>query len=148
VFLSLTTLGAIYLDPVEPSRYMPLAYVLIVGYAVLSIAVVMMLRRMNDVSPRFAAIMQSVDIAWPGILAIFTAGPASPFFFYFFPLLTAAFRWGLRAAIFTTALGVGFILSDAVVIMLSSQPGHPFGELEINRLVTRTGYIAMMGLLI
>ncbi len=83
------------------------------------------------------------------IISLFTDGPNSPFFLYFiFALLAAAFRWGMRGALFTTLIATGIVITEAVA--LTNGPlSHLLGpQSDVNGFVTRVVYLVIFGFLI
>jgi signal transduction histidine kinase len=149
LFLAIVSVAAIYLDPTEPARYSNLAYGLIGVYVAYSAVVVLLLRSRSEVGRLFARSIHAVDVLFPATIALFTEGPNSPFFFFFFPLLAAAFRWGFRATFFTALAGDALLMLQAGLITYSSAAGRLVeGQFDVNRLIMRATYLLMMGLLL
>jgi len=149
-FLACAGLLAIYLDPTEPSRYENLAYALLIAYVLYSMAV-WQLQPWLDKFRRSVALLHAVDLMFPAVLTLFTAGPNSPFFLYFvFVLTAAAFRWGLLETL-ATAVTVTLIMSAEAALL--SFGGAEFGlrlqgEYDVNRFIIRILYLLILGLLI
>jgi signal transduction histidine kinase len=149
LFLAAAALLAIYLDPSEPSPYVApaLGYALLISYVVFSGVVLVYVRSRGSVSERVVFVVQGIDILWPAVMSLFTEGPNSPFFVLVsFGLLAAAFRWGMRAALMTALMGVGSILMQALVLMPRIQLVQ--GQFDVNRLIVRSAFLLVMGLLI
>lgn len=150
VFLASAGLLAIYLDPTEPSRYENLAYGLLIAYVVYSLAV-WQLQPWLDRFHSSVGLMHAVDLMFPAVFTLFTAGPNSPFFLYFvFVLTAAAFRWGL---VETVATAITIMLVMIAEAGLLSYGGAEFGlrlqgEYDVNRFVIRILYLLILGLLI
>ncbi len=150
-FLAVCSLAAIYLDPTEPARYATLAYSLLIAYALHSFVILILLRVRAEPGPAFRFVVHAADVAWPTVLTLFTEGPNSPFFvIYLFVLLAAAYRWGFRETVGTAAAAVVLLFAEAILITTSPAGRGHFveGQFEVNRLVMRGTYLAMMGLLL
>jgi signal transduction histidine kinase len=147
--LAVGSLAAVYFDPTEPSRYAGLAHDLLLTYTGYSLALVGILRFGTTASPRLSFAVHATDVLWPTIISLFTDGPNSPFFLYFiFALLAAAFRWGMRGALFTTLIATGIVITEAVA--LTNGPlSHLLGpQSDVNGFVTRVVYLVIFGFLI
>src|SRR5258706_53883 len=94
--LAISGLAAISLAPPDPDQYLYLAYPLLVGYAVFALAAMVLLRLRPQHSRFWPLAMHVVDVSVAAAVTLLTRGPSSPFFvFFFFTLLSAAYRWGL-----------------------------------------------------
>jgi len=147
--LAVGSLVAVYFDPTEPSRYAGLAHGLLLTYTCYSLALVGILRFGTAASPRLTFAVHATDVLWPTVISLFTDGPNSPFFLYFvFALLAAAFRWGMRGALFTSLIATGMVMAEAVA--LTNGPlAHLLGlQFHINGFVTRVVYLVIFGFLI
>src|SRR5579884_4223004 len=129
--LALASLFVVWLDPTEPRYYATAVYGLLAAFVFEAVGVLTLVRTQRDSSPRFRLAVHSIDVLWPALIAVFTAGPNSPFYlFYTFVLLEAAYRWGLHAALMTA---------------ISS----PFkGAYDLNSFVMRGVYLLIMGYLL
>ncbi|MGH9524849.1 MAG: histidine kinase [Terriglobales bacterium] len=147
VFLTLTAMIAVYLDSTEPTRYAGLAYAILDAYVLWAVVVWAILRR-EITSPSFADIVHLLDIVFPIVFMLFTAGPNSPFFsFLLFVLTAAAFRWGLPKTVITSVIVTVLIIAEAVI--LSYGPQHWLaGQFEVNRFVIRISYLLTLGILV
>jgi signal transduction histidine kinase len=146
--LATVSLVAIFLDPTEPTRYAELAYTILFLYLAHSIEVIVLLRAFDDVSDRFAFVIQSLDLIFPAALTTFTEGPNSPFFvMFFFAIMVAAFRWGFRAAFWNTAIALTVQVSALGLFTWGSKANAfidtPF---ELNRVIVRAAYLVITGL--
>jgi signal transduction histidine kinase len=147
VFLALSGLLAIYLDPTEPTRYSHAAYGLLFGYVLYAVAVWVALRRLPDLLPSFPWI-HALDILFPAVFTLITEGPNSPFFLFFvFVLTAAAFRWGFPETVLTAVLISTLMLVEALLLSYAKPFGLE-GEYEINRLVIRLSYLLILGVLL
>lgn len=150
LFLASASMVAIVLDPTDPRSFAKLAYGMMALYVVHSVVVLLLLRGRYDVSSRFSNTVQAIDLLFPAVISTFTEGPNSPFFFIcFFALMAAAFRWGFRAAIRTTAIALGLLLGEFAIVQWGRSLLFVYqGELEINRFVIRAAFLVTTGILI
>lgn len=145
VCLAIIALIALVLDPVEPLYYAPIAEGLFITFAAHSIAALLVLRRRPRRPGLFGLIMFSIDMV-AATLTLPIAPPNSAFFvFFLFVLASAAFRWGFRETLSTTAVALLLMLAQPWVT--ESFPAFGGAE-DPNKLVVRTAYLAMMGLLL
>jgi signal transduction histidine kinase len=150
VFLAVASLAAIYMDPTEPRRWATVAYALMVAYALHSLFVWAYIRVRPAFSPGFPLFLHGIDLLWPATITIFSEGPNSPFFFFFFfVLLSAAFRWGFRQTLYTAGIAVVVVWVQAAFIYGWFPLQLPVAaDLDLNRLIMRSSYVAIMGFLL
>src|SRR5499427_7433643 len=125
VFLAVSTLVAIRMDPNEILGHSWAAYGLFVFYLANGILILMLLRRRQQSTSAFRFLVHAVDIVWPVVISIFAEGPRTPFFlFFFFVLAAAAYRWGLWGTLGTAAAEVALLwFEKLVVVHLRLGPG-------------------------
>jgi signal transduction histidine kinase len=147
VFLTEMAVIAVYLDATEPTRYAGLAYAILDTYMAWAVVVWAITRR-NLSSRAFSRVIHLLDIGFPIMFMMFTAGPNSPFFsFLLFVLTAAAFRWGLPQTVVTSVVVSLLIIAEAVV--LSYSPHHWLvGQYDTNRFVIRISYLLTLGVLV
>jgi signal transduction histidine kinase len=88
-------------------------------------------------------------VLWPAVISLFTDGPNSPFFLYFvFALLAAAFRWGMREAIFTTVATTGAVMAEALVLTRTPLARVLQAQFDLNGFIMRAVYLVIFGVLI
>ena len=147
MFLAVIALFTLDLDPVEPIAYAPFARALLVLFAGHSIAAVLVLRTRPRRARAFAITTFAVDLL-AASLTLPMEAPNSPFFaFFLFVFASAAFRWGFRETLATTAAGLFLILLHQRLV--AYVPALNFlGYDDPNRLIVRTSYLVMMGLLL
>ncbi|HVI06676.1 MAG TPA: histidine kinase [Candidatus Binatia bacterium] len=161
VFLALSTLAAIYMDPTQ-FGHAPIAYGLLGLYLIHGVLVMSLLRQRQHSTPAFRLLVHSADIVWPAFISIFAEGPRSPFFlFFFFVLAASAYRWGLWETLSTAAAEVVLLWAESFVLLHvwavhgHALPWHAFSGLQINvtefepkRLFMLSVYLLVMGLLL
>lgn len=145
LFFAVAALVAIYIDPTEPSRYAHLAYVLLLSYVAFGAVVLALVRKRPVPGRRFVFSVVAVDVAWATVISLFTQGPNSPFFlFFFFVLLSIAYRWGLRQTLVAAISFVGIIVVQALVLSHGPVALLLRDEWEPNRMIMRAAYICIL----
>ena len=160
VFLAVSTLVAIRMDPTEVLGRSWAAYGLFVFYMANGILILMLLRRRQQSTAAFRLLVHCGDIVWPALISVFAQGARSPFFlFFFFVLAAAAYRWGLWETL-GTAVGEAVLLWIESFIVLhvwpqGSLPLRTLTGLHINvtdfepqRLFMLSIYLIVMGILL
>ena len=148
-FLTVSGLIAIYVDPTEPARLAELTYAVLFGYSLYSIIVLAFVHRATRLAPRDGEILHSIDIFWTAALTFVSSGPGSPFFLFFlFVQLAAAYRWGFRETILTTAVTVGIFLFETGIAGAWNQSWFPWTDMATNRTILRVTYFVLTGCLI
>jgi len=152
-FLTVTALGAIYVDPTEPTRFAALTYGVLSGYAVYSLIVLAIVHRAVRVTPRHGLILHGLDILWASALTFLSEGPVSPFFLFFvFALLAAAYRWGFRETVGTAVVTMGVYLVEIAVAAAGPWNNTLVAairlEIELNQTILRLAYLLLMGVLL
>ncbi len=118
VFLAVSTLVAIRMDPTELLGHSWAAYGLFVFYMANGILVLMLLRRRQESTVAFRILVHAGDILWPAVISIFSEGPRTPFFlFFFFVLAAAAYRWGLWETLGTAAAEVALLWVEKLIVL-------------------------------
>ncbi len=162
VFLAISTLVAVYLDPNSIRRSI-WSFELLAFYLLHSVLVMVMLRRFKVSSPSFRFLVHAGDIFWPALISLFTAGQNNSFFLFFvFVLAAAAYRWGLWETVATAIVSVILLWMDSLAIRLgvfswcnSLLQRHHWPPLPVTaedfepkRLFMRSVYLLVMGLLL
>jgi signal transduction histidine kinase len=162
VFLAVSALAAIYMDPTHQLGQAPVAYALLGFYLIHGVLVMSLLRRRQQSTPAFRLFVHAADIVWPAFISIFAEGPRSPFFlFFFFVLAASAYRWGLWETLSTAAAEVVLLWIESFVLLHvwpfreGSLPWHILEGLRVNvnefepkRLFMLSIYLLVMGLLL
>lgn len=149
--LAVASLFVIWLDPTEPRHYATIVYGLLAVFMFESVGVLALVRTQRNSSPTFRLAVHSIDILWPALIAIFTAGPNSPFYlFYTFVLLEAAYRWGLQATLLTALVSTGFFISQSFFTLAKGLtfPSLFRGSYDLNSFIMRGVYLLIMGYLL
>ncbi len=149
--LAVASLFAIWIDPTEPRHYSTIVYGLLAVFVFESVGVLALVRTQRTSSPQFRLAVHSIDILWPALIAIFTAGSNSPFYlFYIFVLMEAAYRWGLQATLLTALVSTGLFISQAFFTLAKgfTFPSLFRGSYDLNSFVMRGVYLLIMGYLL
>src|SRR6266481_9237525 len=81
----------------------------------------------SEVPGGFALSVQATDILWPCLISVFTNGAETPFYLFFiFAMLAAAFRWGMREALFAMVVAVATLAGEGLALNHSPNgaPNH------------------------
>ncbi len=147
VFLAVSALLAIYLDPTEPTRFTAFAYSMMVFYVLYAIGALLAVRTVEHLPRWLPAAFHLTDLVWATSMSLLTEGPNSPFYMFFlFVLLAAAYRWGLPETILTAAVLALLLVAQAYVAVWGG--GLLDVPVELNRLIMRSSYLMIMGLLL
>ncbi len=161
VFLAISALGAIYMDPAQVG-HAPIATALLGFYLVHGVIVMMLLRLRQQSTSGFRLFVHTGDVVWPAVISVFAAGSGSRFFlFFFFVLAAAAYRWGLWETLGTAAAEVVLLWAgNLIVLHVQLGPANPVLErllsgvrasvrdFQPQRLFILSIYLIIMGLLL
>jgi signal transduction histidine kinase len=160
VFLALSTLAAIYMDPTQLG-HAPIAYGLLGLYLIHGVLVISLLRRRQQSTPAFRLLVHVADIVWPALISVFAEEARSPFFlFFFFVLAAAAYRWGLWETLGTAAAEVALLWTESFLFLhvwtpREGLPWRGLSGLKVNltqfepkRLFMLSVYLLVMGLML
>ena len=139
--LASVALLVIYIDPSQPDRLVELTYFLLVLYTVYSGAIYVL----SLVSPQSLplSLLHWFDLAWYiGLIALSSGTNSIFFFFLFFAILVASFRWGFASGLRMT---IAATLLFAIVGYVSAPPEPQF---ELNRFLLRPAYLLVLGYMI
>lgn len=148
VALASGVLIAITADPGQPTFYPPLAYSILIAYAALAVLAVMLVPRTPRQVRWLAWISHVVDIAAGAGVTLVTGGTDSPYFLLLtFPLITAAYRWGLLENLISAGLALAILAGDAALAQsrLSGFSGIASLDFHPGRLIIRTIYLVIFG---
>jgi len=136
--LAVASLGAIYLDPLEPSRFPAFTYSLLAAYTLYSFVTMAWTAAAKSTSSRWLIASHLIDMTFFGLINYMTFGPTSPFFIYFvFSIICAMLRFGRSGTMLTA-------LAALIVFVASSVARVPAGAFELNRFIIRTAYLIVV----
>lgn len=136
--LAVASLGAIYLDPLEPARHAAFTYTLLAAYSVYALAILVWNVAASSTSRRALLVTHVLDLAFFGTVNSLTFGTSSPFFVFFvFSILCAMLRFGRRGTVVTAAVAVAIYIA-------SSADRISAADFELNRFIIRVSYLAVV----
>jgi signal transduction histidine kinase len=144
--ITLFSLVAIALDPLDTRSVTPVAGYLIVLYLVYALGVGVWLWRARVLERQGALILHGIDLVFSTVLIALTMGPGSLFFLFFvFSLLSGTVRFGWQGALGTA--GFTFVAYLGAAAFSSTLPTTP--DFELNRFIVRAAHLLVLsGLLI
>ncbi len=151
VFLSVSSLIAIVLDPTHPGGFAAVTITLMAVYAIHSLLILALVRIRRESTPAFRLSVHAIDLLWPALISVFTTGPNSPFFVVnVFVLLAAAYRWGFQETLATSGAAI-LLFFLQVILMGSVSPTMQsilVGRFELNNFIMRGLYLLITGYLL
>ena len=142
VAIAAFALTAIWFDQTQPARAPDVAYGLLVAYLAFAGLFLVASRQERVRSAEIALASHIVDLAVISSLMFLTEGPTSPFFPLFtFTLLSAAFRWQWKGALWTAVA----VLVLLVVMAVVSRGLAPELAFEVDRFVIRCTHVVVIG---
>lgn len=138
---ALVAIIVIQLNPSRVARFPVLSAASLGVFVLYSLAVVYLLRQKESYSEKLGLATTSLDLIVVSLIVFSTGGSRTPFFvFYFFPIITASARWGVKGSM-PVAL-VGILVYGAIRFELlwetSSNP------LAIDTYLIRSTYMAVL----
>jgi signal transduction histidine kinase len=128
----------VWIDPTQPSHYVPVAYTAFGLYVFYSAAVFRLVRR--GPSRWLPIVTQVVDLFWVPPVLYFTEGANTPFFVFFVIFaFTAGIRWGLWASWGVTLYSLA--VYTALLFLATPTP------VDLNNDLMRIGYLLIVGVL-
>lgn len=110
---AIVAVAVIALNPERVARFPLFSYVSLGSFLIYSLAIlyVAIIGRTN--SKTIGIVTTCLDMVWVSLIVFSTGGAATPFFvYYFFPIITASSRYGIRGGLSAAVVGVaayGFI---------------------------------------
>ena len=113
VGFAIVAVGVILLNPARVARFPLLSYVSLGSFLIYSLAILHLATHEQTYSRVAGLITTCLDMVWISFIVFSTGGAATPFFvYYFFPIITASSRYGIKgglSAAIAGALTYGFI---------------------------------------
>jgi len=113
VGFAIVTVAVILFNPARVARFPLLSYVSLGSFLIYSLTVLYAATRERTLSKIVGLITTSLDLVCVSLIVFSTGGAATPFFvYYFFPIITASSRYGMKgglSAAVAGALTYGFI---------------------------------------
>jgi signal transduction histidine kinase len=138
LFLSVTGLIAIYIDPSEPDYFVSLAYGALIIYTLYSAGIYYAATRVETFPRKDNEWLVWTDLFLYSLLISLSGGTNSVFFwFYFFAILVACSRLGPRVGLSMTFVATAVFFAQAYF----SKPS----EVQFNRLLLRPACLVALG---
>lgn len=143
LILAISALTVTYLYPTEPDRFATIVYTLLGLYTLHSAIICLVLWQPGRLAKFLYRWAHWFDVVWYTLFVALSSGTSSFFFFgYFFAILVASFRWGLKEGLIVTTVSV---ISFVIVSLIA----RPYGvELELNRFLLRSISFLLLGYMI
>jgi len=151
LLLGVAAVATTYLSPLVAPAPPPLAVrLLFVVYALQSAVLVAVLRVAEPPSNALTRAIHIADLIWAAGLAMITGGAQSPFFMLFlFPLLAAAYRWGLHETLATGSVALIIFGAEGVFPdVVRTAASWPMAALDPHTLVMRVAYLTMAAVIL
>ena len=150
LLLATAGLATVWIAAMPPS-WRVMVSALLWGYAAFAFICTLALRKRRAVSWTFGAATHLVDITIAGTITLLTDGQASPFFVFLnYPILTAAYRWGLQGTLATVATAVLILAIESGLLLErdARSAALGFGPFMRTEPVLRAVYLVVVGLLV
>jgi signal transduction histidine kinase len=113
VGFAIVAIVVIQLNPSRIAGFPLLAYLSFCSFLIYSLVVLYITTPERTYSKAFGFITTGLDLVWVSLIVFATGGTATPFFvYYFFPMITAASRYGVKGGLSAAIAGTvtyGFI---------------------------------------
>ena len=110
---ALVALVVIQFNPLRVARYPILSYVFLVAFLLYSLIVLYLVWREKTDPKKIGLVTTCLDLMWVSSIVFTTGAAQTPFFaYYFFPVITASSRYGIKGGLSAALVGVtlyGFI---------------------------------------
>lgn len=113
VGFAIVAVGVILCNPDRVARFPLLSYVSLGSFLIYSLAILHLATRERTYPRAVGLITTCLDMVWISFIVFSTGGASTPFFvYYFFPIITASSRYGMKGALGAAVVGAltyGFI---------------------------------------
>ncbi len=141
LLLAVSALIFIYIDPLEPDRFVTTTYTTLGLYVLYSLAVYILALSQAKAMRTLRAWTHWLDLGWYSLLISLSSGTNSVFFFgFYFAIMVAGFRWGFWSGIRVT---VASALAFAVIAGLTTP-----APIELNRFLLRPTFLLVIGYMV
>jgi signal transduction histidine kinase len=141
VVFAVVAVAVIQLNPSRISKFSVLSEFSLGSFLLYSLVVLYLAGRKQFVATRIGLATTCLDLVWISLIVFSTGGTRTPFFtYYFFPVITASSRWGIRGSI-AVAL-IGDALYGIVRYTLAAEALEP--PLGIDTFIVRSIYLLVL----
>ena len=113
VGFAIVAVTVIQFNPSRVARFPLLSYVSVGSFLIYSLAILYFVVHKRTDSKKIGLATTCFDLIWVSLIVFSTGGAATPFFvYYFFPIITASSRYGIKGGLSAAVAGVavyGFI---------------------------------------
>jgi two-component system sensor histidine kinase DegS len=128
----------IQLNPSRVARFPLLSYASLGSFVLYSIALLYIALHRRTALEKIGIAATCFDLIWVSLIVFSTGGSATPFFvYYFFPVITAASRYGIKGGISTALAGIA--LNGYIRFNFEWE-----GLLGIDRFIVRSIYLLVL----
>jgi signal transduction histidine kinase len=107
VAFALIAVAVIQLNPSRVTRFPALSNYSLYSFLIYSLVALYYAWKNRRGSASVGTITTALDVVWLSVIVYSTGGTRTPFFFYYsFPVITAALRWGIKGSIPVALAGV------------------------------------------
>lgn len=148
LLLASAGLVTVWIGP-APSDWPVAVYAALGSYAVFATLCAIVLRVWRRVMWAFGAATHLVDIGVATMVTLLTDGHNSPFFVFLnFPLLTAAYRWGLQETLSTVVTAVALLAIESTLLSGREPAAASFDAFVAPTPALRVVYLVVVGFLV
>ena len=113
---AVVAVAVIQFNPARVARFPLLSYISLGSFLIYSLVILYFTVRARADSKKIGLATTCLDLIWVSLIVFSTGGSATPFFvYYFFPVITASSRYGIKGGLSAAIAGValyGFIRFD------------------------------------
>lgn len=103
---AIVAVAIILLNPARVARFPLLSYISLGSFLLYSLAILRLVTRQQMYSGAVGLITSCLDMVWVSFIVVSTGGAATPFFvYYFFPIITASSRYGIKGGLSAAIAG-------------------------------------------
>ncbi len=107
VGFAIVAMTVVQLNPSRAERFPVLSQISLVTFLLYSIAVLYLARKENSHYKKIGLATTYLDLAWVSVIVFSTGASQTPFFvYYFFPVITASSRYGIKGGLSAATIGV------------------------------------------
>jgi len=110
---AIVAVAVILLNPARVARFPLLSHMFLGSFLIYSLVILYVAARERTNSKTIGIVTTCLDMLWVSLIVFSTGGAATPFFvYYFFPIITASSRYGIKGGLSAAVVGVatyGFI---------------------------------------
>ncbi|MPZ76162.1 MAG: hypothetical protein GEU77_06530 [Deltaproteobacteria bacterium] len=140
VAFAIVAIVVVQLNPTRVATFPFLSIFSLNAFVLYSLIVAYLVRQKKSYSEPLGLATTCLDLLWISLIVFSTGGSRTPFFvYYFFPIITASARWGVRGSIPVALVGVivyGIIRFDLLVESLN--------PLAIDTYIVRSIYLTAL----